>query len=72
MDRFVWLKTCVGMGLAAALFEALQEHMSRRPAMTFVRTDNAPSRLAHQKMGMRERGTSLSQNTRYVALTYEV
>jgi ribosomal protein S18 acetylase RimI-like enzyme len=61
-----------GRGLAVALFEALQKHMGRRPAMTFVRTDNAPSRRTHQKMGMRELGPFLSQDIRYVALTYDV
>ena len=61
-----------GNGLALALFEALQKHMGRSPALTFVRTDNTPSRRAHQKMGMRELGPFTSENIRYVALTYSV
>jgi L-amino acid N-acyltransferase YncA len=61
-----------GRGLAVAMFEVLQKHMGRRPAMTFVRTDNAASRRTHEKMGMRELGPFLSQDNRYVALTYEV
>jgi predicted GNAT family acetyltransferase len=59
-----------GLGLALALFEVLQKHMAGRPAMTFVRTDNAPSRRAHQKMGMRELGIFLSEDVPYVALAY--
>jgi hypothetical protein len=51
-----------GLGVALALFEVLQKHMAGRPAMTFVRTDNAPSRRAHQKMGMRELGIFLSED----------
>jgi predicted N-acetyltransferase YhbS len=59
-----------GLGVALALFEVLQKHMAGRPAMTFVRTDNAPSRRAHQKMGMRELGIFLSEDVPYVALAY--
>lgn len=59
-----------GKGLANALFEVLQKHMAGRSAMTFVRTDNAPSRRAHQKMGMRELGIFLSEDIPYVALAY--
>src|SRR5215470_16933428 len=43
-----------GKGLAGALFEVLRTHMGNRPAMTFIRTDNAASRRAHRKMGMSE------------------
>ena len=51
-----------GNGLAAAMFDALQRHMGDRPATTFVRADNAPSLRAHQKMGMRELGTFMSDS----------
>jgi predicted GNAT superfamily acetyltransferase len=59
-----------GKGVALALFEVLQKHMAGRPAMTFVRNDNAPSLRAHQKMGMRELGNFLSEDVPYVALVY--
>jgi RimJ/RimL family protein N-acetyltransferase len=59
-----------GKGVALALFEVLQKHMAGRPAMAFVRTDNAPSRRAHKKMGMRELGIFQSEDVPYVALAY--
>jgi hypothetical protein len=59
-----------GKGLALALFEVLQTQMGSRPAMTFVRADNAPSLRAHRKMGMRELGTFMSGGVPHIALTY--
>jgi RimJ/RimL family protein N-acetyltransferase len=44
--------------------------MDGRPAMTFVRADNAPSLRAHRKMGMRELGTFVSEGVPHIALTY--
>ena len=38
--------------------------------MTFVRADNVPSLRAHQKMGMRELGTFISEGVPQIALTY--
>jgi RimJ/RimL family protein N-acetyltransferase len=74
-DCYLYGPVCVaeserGKGLAAALFEALQTHMGGRPAMTFVRADNAPSLRAHRKMGMRELGTFMSEGIPHIALTY--
>ena len=40
-----------GKGLAGLLFEVLRTHMGNRPAMTFVRTDNAPSLQATSQDG---------------------
>ena len=59
-----------GNGLAAELFNVLQTHMGSRPAMTFVRADNAPSLQAHRKMGMRELGTFISDGVPHIALSY--
>jgi predicted GNAT family acetyltransferase len=59
-----------GKGLAAALFKVLHTHMDDRPAMTFVPADNASSRRAHLKMGMRELGTFMSEGIPHIALTY--
>jgi L-amino acid N-acyltransferase YncA len=74
-DCYLYGPVCVaeterGKGLAVALFEALQAHMLGRPAMTFVRADNAPSLRAHRKMGMRELGTFMSEGVSHIALTY--
>jgi hypothetical protein len=74
-DCYLYGPVCVseterGNGLAAALFEVLQTHMIGRPAMTFVRADNAPSLRAHWKMGMQELGTFMSEGIPHVALTY--
>ena len=59
-----------GKGLALALFEVLQTQMGNRPAITFVRADNAPSLRAHRKMGMRELGTFMSEDVPHIAFTY--
>ena len=74
-DCYLYGPVCVaeterGKGLAAALFEVLKTHMDGRPAMTFVRADNAPSLRAHRKMGMRELGTFVSEGVPHIALTY--
>ena len=74
-DCYLYGPVCVaeterGKGLAAALFEVLQTHMGGRPAMTFVRADNAPSLRAHRKMGMRELGTFMSEDVPHIAFTY--
>ena len=74
-DCYLYGPVCVaeterGKGLAAALFEVLQTHMDGRPAMTFVRADNAPSLRAHRKMGMRELGTFMSKGVPHIALTF--
>jgi len=74
-DCYLYGPVCVaeserGKGLAAGIFEVLQTHMDGRPAMTFVRADNAPSLRAHRKMGMRELGTFMSEGVPHVALSY--
>jgi L-amino acid N-acyltransferase YncA len=59
-----------GKGLAGALFEVLQAHMTGRPAMTFIRADNEPSLRAHRKMGMRELGPFSNGAEQYIALSH--
>jgi len=44
--------------------------MGGRSAMTFVRADNEPSLRVHRKMGMRELGSFLNNDERYIALSY--
>lgn len=59
-----------GKGLAGRLYEELRARLPGRPAMTFVRADNAASLRAHRKMGMRELGTFLSEGVTHIAFTY--
>ena len=59
-----------GKGLARALFEELRARLPRRPAMFFVRADNAASLRAHRKMGMHDLGTFTNDGVSYIALTY--
>ena len=72
-DCYLYGPVCVaeterGKGLAGALFEKLQSHMSR-PAVTFVRADNDASLRAHRKMGMRDR-RSLQERGRFLCRLY--
>jgi L-amino acid N-acyltransferase YncA len=74
-DCYLYGPVCVaeperGKGLANALFKELRKHMNGRPAMLFIRADNAPSLQAHRKMGMRELGTFTNADVLYVALIY--
>jgi len=59
-----------GHGLPGAMFKFLQAHMGGRSAMTFVRADNEPLLRVHRKMGMRELGSFLNNDERYIALSY--
>jgi hypothetical protein len=74
-DCYLYGPVCVaeaerGKNLAGALFKELQTHMGGRSAMTFIRADNDSSLRAHQKMGMRELGTFVSEGVPHIALTY--
>jgi predicted N-acetyltransferase YhbS len=57
-DAFLYGPVCVaqserGRGLAGRLFAALRGQLPGRPAVTFIRSDNVPSRKAHATMGLR-------------------
>jgi hypothetical protein len=74
-DCYLYGPVCVAEnerrnGLAGAMFKILQTHMTGRSAMTFVQADNEPSLRAHRKMGMRELGSFLNSNERYIAFRY--
>ena len=74
-DCYLYGPICVaeterGKGLAGALFKVLQTHMAGRPAMCFIRADNIVSRRAHQKMGMSELGTFISDDVPYIAVSH--
>src|SRR5262249_54559411 len=58
-DTYVYGPICVaeierGHGLATALFVELCERLPGRECVAFIRSDNAPSLRAHQKMGMKD------------------
>jgi hypothetical protein len=74
-DCYLYGPVCVaeterGKGLAGVMFEELRVRLPGRPAMTFIRADNAPSLQAHRKMGMRALGTFMSEGVPHVALAY--
>jgi hypothetical protein len=69
MVRSAWPKRSVERD-SPALFDVLRTHMGSRPAMTFVRTDNAPSLQAHRKMGMRDLGPFVHEGVPYIAFEY--
>jgi GNAT superfamily N-acetyltransferase len=58
-----------GKGLAGALFDHLRANLPGRPAMTFIRADNAPSLRAHEKMRFVALGTFTNDGIGYVALS---
>jgi RimJ/RimL family protein N-acetyltransferase len=76
-DCYLYGPVCIAeserrKGLAGAMFKELQAHMGSRPAMTFIRADNASSRQAHRKMGMNELGTFMTGGgVAYVAFSYK-
>lgn len=75
-DCYLYGPVCVAeserrKGLAALLFKELQTHMNGRPAMTFIRADNAVSLRAHRKMGMTKLGNFTAEGVDYIALGYE-
>ena len=60
-----------GNGLAGILYAELRSRMRGRPAMTFIRSDNAPSLRAHRKMGMKELGEFATDGESYIAFSYD-
>ncbi|HET6222889.1 MAG TPA: GNAT family N-acetyltransferase [Dongiaceae bacterium] len=60
-DAYVYGPICVaaaerGHGLAGAMFAALRQRLPGREGILFIRRDNAASRAAHEKMGIRRVG----------------
>jgi len=60
-----------GRGLAGALFDALRARLPGRETITFIRSDNAASRHAHAKMGMREVAEFTHDGVAQVVVVYE-
>jgi len=74
-DCYLYGPVCVdigerGNGLAGRMFHELRSRLPGRPAMTFVRADNAPSLRAHRKMGMAELGSFTSEGMPHIAFGY--
>jgi hypothetical protein len=67
MVRFAWPKASVARASPA---RCLRARLPGRPAMLFVRADNAASLRAQQKMGMHDLGTFTNDGVSYIALTY--
>jgi L-amino acid N-acyltransferase YncA len=59
-----------GRGLAAAMFAALRAQLPEREGVAFIRRDNTTSRLAHQKMGMREVAEFTHDGVVFVVVAY--
>jgi len=58
-----------GRGIAGRLFAALCGQLPGRPAVTFIRTDNIPSRRAHAKMGLCEAAEFTHAGETYLVVT---
>jgi L-amino acid N-acyltransferase YncA len=74
-DAFIQGPVCVaaserGRGLAGLMFAAMRARLPGRAAVTFIRSDNAASLNAHEKMGIRVVGEFESGGERYCALCY--
>jgi predicted N-acetyltransferase YhbS len=74
-NAFLYGPVCVeqrerGRGIAAGLFAALCGQLPGRPAATFVRSDNVPSRRAHGKMGLREAAAFTHAGETYLVMAY--
>lgn len=74
-DAYVYGPICVGamergMGLAQAMFAALQRLLPGREGVLFIRRDNPASLRAHAKMGMHEVAGFLFEGNDYVVLSY--
>jgi L-amino acid N-acyltransferase YncA len=75
-DAYIYGPICVdeserGCGLGPRLFAALTARLAGREAVTFIRSDNAPSRGVHAKMGLREVAETVHDGIPIVVLTYQ-
>jgi L-amino acid N-acyltransferase YncA len=72
-DCYIQGPVCVaaserGKGLAGLMFASMRARMPGRAAITFIRSDNAASLRAHEKVGIRIIGEFESNGERYSAL----
>ena len=75
-DSYIFGPACVAEavrehGLAHRMLKEAHAVMGGRPCRTFIREDNAVSRRAALKAGMREIGMFRCGETGYVAMAYE-
>ncbi|WP_434605964.1 GNAT family N-acetyltransferase [Pseudomonas sp. D2-30] len=74
-DAYIYGPICVGeeergKGLAQRMFDELKRLAPKREGVLFIRTDNAPSLRAHQKMGMKEVGSFRFNDFQYAVFSY--
>jgi RimJ/RimL family protein N-acetyltransferase len=74
-DAYLYGPICIaeserGRGLATKLFIALCRQLPGREGIAFIRSDNASSRRAHTKMGMREVAEYEHEGVPLVVVTY--
>ena len=74
-DCFIQGPVCVaaserGKGLVGLMFAAMRTRLPNRAAVTFIRSDNAPSVRAHAKMGICQLGEFEYGGERYTAVAY--
>jgi L-amino acid N-acyltransferase YncA len=74
-DAYLYGPICIaeserGRGLATNLFAALRERLPGREGIAFIRSDNASSRRAHAKMGMREAAEYAHEGVPLVVVAY--
>jgi len=74
-ECFVQGPVCVaeserGKNLAGLMFADMRERLPGRAAISFIRSDNAASLRAHEKMGLCPLGEFESGGERYTAIAY--
>jgi L-amino acid N-acyltransferase YncA len=74
-DAYVYGPICVAAaershGLAGAMFAALRQRLPGREGILFIRRDNAASRAANEKMGIRRVGEFSQAGVLYDILSY--
>jgi L-amino acid N-acyltransferase YncA len=59
-----------GKGFVGAMYEESRSRLPGRPALTLVRSDNAPSLQAHRRMGMTELGEFTNEGDSYIVFAF--
>jgi hypothetical protein len=73
-DAYVYGPICVsadfrGRNLVAVPITELRKHYGTREAILFIRADHIPSRSAHTKLGMVERGAYTFADAPHIVLS---
>ena len=59
-----------GNGLAGLMYQEMRKRLPDRTAMSFVRSDNAPSLKANRKMGKKELGDFIHEGESYIVFAF--